>query len=143
MTTSTVNSEISVEDRKGTGELAREPMPLSSQSDWEPTAGRPDPVELLIEQNTTREADLVPVRHGRMTVSPFIFYRRRGEGDGERSRHHADGRPCGAAVRRRGGKGEGRGGRGEGGGEEAESEERGKGRGGMKGRGGGARRGRG
>jgi uncharacterized protein (DUF2252 family) len=32
-------------------------------------------VELLIEQNATREADLVPVRHGRMTVSPFTFYR--------------------------------------------------------------------
>jgi uncharacterized protein (DUF2252 family) len=37
--------------------------------------GRPDPVELLVEQNATREADLVPVRHGRMTVSPFTFYR--------------------------------------------------------------------
>ena len=49
--------------------------PLSSQADWEPAAGRPDPVELLIEQNATREADLVPVRHGRMTVSPFTFYR--------------------------------------------------------------------
>ena len=75
MTTSTVNSEISVEDRQGTGELARERTPLSSQGDWEPAAGRPDPVELLIEQNATREADLVPVRHGRMTVSPFTFYR--------------------------------------------------------------------
>ncbi|HXD24467.1 MAG TPA: DUF2252 family protein, partial [Propionibacteriaceae bacterium] len=32
-------------------------------------------MELLIEQNATREADLVPVRHGRMTVSPFTFYR--------------------------------------------------------------------
>ena len=32
-------------------------------------------MELLIEQNATREADLVPVRHGRMMVSPFTFYR--------------------------------------------------------------------
>ena len=38
-------------------------------------AGRPDPVELLISQDATREADLVPVRHGRMLVSPFTFYR--------------------------------------------------------------------
>ena len=38
-------------------------------------AGRPDPVALLEEQNTTREPDLVPVRHGRMMVSPFTFYR--------------------------------------------------------------------
>jgi len=40
-----------------------------------PTTDRPDPVELLLAQNATREADLVPVRHGRMTVSPFTFYR--------------------------------------------------------------------
>jgi uncharacterized protein (DUF2252 family) len=32
-------------------------------------------LSLLIEQNATRKADLLPVRHGRMTVSPFIFYR--------------------------------------------------------------------
>jgi uncharacterized protein (DUF2252 family) len=48
---------------------------LSSHAWWEPAAGRPDPVALLEEQNTTREADLVPVRHGRMLVSPFTFYR--------------------------------------------------------------------
>jgi uncharacterized protein (DUF2252 family) len=38
-------------------------------------AGRPDPVGLLQGQNRTREPDLVPVRHGRMLVSPFSFYR--------------------------------------------------------------------
>jgi uncharacterized protein (DUF2252 family) len=75
MTTSTVPSHTSVEDRQAIGERAREQTPLSSQADWEPAAERPDPVELLIEQNATREADLVPVRHGRMTVSPFTFYR--------------------------------------------------------------------
>ena len=30
---------------------------------------------LLEEQNLTREPDLIPVRHGRMLVSPFTFYR--------------------------------------------------------------------
>ena len=30
---------------------------------------------MLEEQNLTREQDLVPVRHGRMLVSPFTFYR--------------------------------------------------------------------
>ena len=39
---------------------------------WKP---RPDPVALLDEQMTTRDSDLVPVRHGRMLVSPFAFYR--------------------------------------------------------------------
>jgi len=42
---------------------------------WTPIADRPDPVALLEEQNATRESDLVPVRHGRMLVSPFTFYR--------------------------------------------------------------------
>jgi uncharacterized protein (DUF2252 family) len=36
---------------------------------------RPDPVGLLEQQDRTREPDLVPVRHGRMMVSPFTFYR--------------------------------------------------------------------
>ena len=40
-----------------------------------PGGGPPDPVALLAEQNVTREPDLVPVRHGRMMVSPFTFYR--------------------------------------------------------------------
>jgi uncharacterized protein (DUF2252 family) len=75
MTTNTLPRDSSVEDRQAIGERARERTPMSSQADWEPAAERPDPVELLIEQNVTREADLVPVRHGRMTVSPFTFYR--------------------------------------------------------------------
>jgi len=75
MTTSTLPRHTSVEDRQTIGERARENTPISAQADWEPGAARPDPVELLIEQNATREADLVPVRHGRMTVSPFTFYR--------------------------------------------------------------------
>jgi uncharacterized protein (DUF2252 family) len=37
--------------------------------------GRQDPVSLLVEQNARRDADLVPVRHGRMMASPFTFYR--------------------------------------------------------------------
>jgi uncharacterized protein (DUF2252 family) len=75
MATSIVSSDTSIEDRQAIGERARERTPLSSQADWQPVVERPDPVELLIEQNATREADLVPVRHGRMTVSPFTFYR--------------------------------------------------------------------
>src|SRR4030095_13555239 len=39
------------------------------------TAGRRDQIGLLEEQDATREPDLVPVRHGRMLVSPFTFYR--------------------------------------------------------------------
>ena len=65
----------SVDDRKARGKAARQQTPLSAHAGWAPVAGRVDPVVLLEEQNATREADLVPVRHGRMMVSPFTFYR--------------------------------------------------------------------
>jgi uncharacterized protein (DUF2252 family) len=65
----------SLADRRAEGLDARDRVPPSSHSGWRPAAGRPDPVALLEEQNTTREPDLVPVRHGRMMVSPFTFYR--------------------------------------------------------------------
>src|SRR6201996_9133181 len=65
----------SVDDRMATGGQARERTPPSGHAGWVPVADRPDPVALLEEQNLTREKDLVPVRHGRMMVSPFTFYR--------------------------------------------------------------------
>ena len=65
----------SIEDRKAKGLEARDRAPLSSHTKWRPAAGRPDPVALLEQQDATREPDLVPVRHGRMMVSPFTFYR--------------------------------------------------------------------
>jgi uncharacterized protein (DUF2252 family) len=65
----------SLEERQAEGRQASDRTPPSSHSGWHPGAGRPDPVALLEEQNLTREADLVPVRHGRMAVSPFTFYR--------------------------------------------------------------------
>jgi uncharacterized protein (DUF2252 family) len=64
-----------VEQRKARGLEARRRTPPSDHSGWRPAAGRLDPVALLEEQNLTREPDLVPVRHGRMMVSPFTFYR--------------------------------------------------------------------
>src|SRR5437867_9050637 len=65
----------SVDDRKARGLEARDRAAPSSHTKWRPAADRPDPVALLAEQDTTREPDLVPVRHGRMMVSPFTFYR--------------------------------------------------------------------
>ena len=62
-------------ERKAKGKEAWGRTPPSSHSGWRPAADRPDPVALLEEQNCTREPDLVPVRHGRMMVSPFTFYR--------------------------------------------------------------------
>ena len=65
----------SIDDRKAKGLEARDRAAPSSHTKWRPAADRPDPVALLAEQDTTREPDLVPVRHGRMMVSPFTFYR--------------------------------------------------------------------
>src|SRR5262245_1370481 len=65
----------SIDERKASGEEARARTPLSSHSKWRPATDRPDPVALLEAQNLTREPDLVPVRHGRMAMSPFTFYR--------------------------------------------------------------------
>jgi uncharacterized protein (DUF2252 family) len=65
----------SIDERKALGRRARDRAPASSHSGWSPAADRADPVTLLEEQNLAREPDLVPVRHGRMMVSPFTFYR--------------------------------------------------------------------
>jgi uncharacterized protein (DUF2252 family) len=75
MATSSRVECLSVADRKALGKQARTRAPRSSHDGWGPAADRFDPVTLLEEQNATREPDLVPVRHGRMMVSPFTFYR--------------------------------------------------------------------
>ena len=50
-------------------------VPRSSHAGWEPAADRRDPVDVLTAQAETRVPDLVPIRYGRMLVSPFTFYR--------------------------------------------------------------------
>ena len=82
----------SVEERKAQGKASREQTQLASHTGWEPAADRPDPVALLEEQNTTREPDLVPVRHGRMMVLAVHVLPGRGEDHGRRPEGHADGR---------------------------------------------------
>jgi uncharacterized protein (DUF2252 family) len=71
----TIVHHYTVDERRARGKASRDAALPSSHSGWEPAAGRPDPIGLLEAQNTTREPDLVPVRHGRMMVSPFTFYR--------------------------------------------------------------------
>ncbi|KRF34466.1 DUF2252 domain-containing protein [Nocardioides sp. Soil805] len=61
--------------RETLGEEARVRTPLAAHVGWAPRPHRSDPVALIEEQNARRDADLVPVRHGRMMVSPFTFYR--------------------------------------------------------------------
>src|SRR5690242_12200107 len=61
--------------RVAAGLAARERTPLESHAAIGPDEGRPDPVDLLLAQAETRVPELVPVRHGRMLVSPFTFFR--------------------------------------------------------------------
>ena len=68
-------THLSIDERRAKGREARDRTPPSSHEKWHPAADRPDLIALLEEQNATREPDLVPVRHGRMMVSPFTFYR--------------------------------------------------------------------
>src|SRR4029077_1750287 len=62
-------------ERAARGKAARAEVPRSSHAEWEPPPHRPDPVELLEEQAQSRVPELVPIRYGRMLVSPFTFYR--------------------------------------------------------------------
>jgi uncharacterized protein (DUF2252 family) len=66
---------ITLDDRRAQGSTARSGTPRSAHAGWAPAAGRRSPVDLLDEQDADREPDLVPVRHGRMMMSPFTFYR--------------------------------------------------------------------
>src|SRR5207247_6213034 len=61
-------------DRVARGKDARAVAPLDSHAEFSPGQGR-DPVGLLLGQAKSRVPELVPVRHRRMLVSPFTFYR--------------------------------------------------------------------
>jgi uncharacterized protein (DUF2252 family) len=65
----------SASERAALGKQARRHAPRSSHGEWAPATGRPDPVDILEQQAATRVPELVPLRYGRMLVSPFTFYR--------------------------------------------------------------------
>ena len=62
-------------ERSARGKAARAVAPRSGHGEWEPASDRRDPVELLEEQAASRVQELVPIRYGRMLVSPFTFFR--------------------------------------------------------------------
>src|ERR1017187_3209793 len=66
--------QLSRADRAARGKDARAAAPLDSHAEFQPDGSR-DPVGLLLSQATSRVPELVPIRHGRMLVSPFTFYR--------------------------------------------------------------------
>src|SRR5437763_3572305 len=64
-----------VADRRAAGRSLRKEVPRSSHAEWSPASDRPDPISLLEEQNLSRQAQLVPIRYGRMATSPLILLR--------------------------------------------------------------------
>ncbi|KRB45354.1 hypothetical protein ASD90_11795 [Terrabacter sp. Root181] len=68
-------AHLTPQERVARGKAARNETPRSSHAGWAPATNRLDPIALLEEQATSRVPELVPLRYGRMLVSPFTFYR--------------------------------------------------------------------
>jgi uncharacterized protein (DUF2252 family) len=68
-------AQLSPAERAAKGTEARAAVPREAHAMFDPGSGRPDPVALLEEQGAARVPELVPVRWGRMMVSPFTYYR--------------------------------------------------------------------
>jgi len=63
------------DERAAAGRALRDKVPRTSQAGWTTPKNRPDPVALLEESNAGRILQLIPIRFGRMSASPFAFYR--------------------------------------------------------------------
>jgi uncharacterized protein (DUF2252 family) len=70
-----VSEGTTSKEHRAWGRAVRDEVPRESLGAWGPADDRPDPVALLLEQSAARVPELVPIRHGRMLVSPFTFYR--------------------------------------------------------------------
>ena len=66
---------LTAAERAEKGKAARVAAPRAEHGEWEPARDRADPVGLLEEQAASRVPELVPIRYGRMLVSPFTFFR--------------------------------------------------------------------
>ncbi len=62
-------------ERAALGKAARRRSPRSGHAVYRPSPDRPDPLTILEAQSASRVPELVPIRYGRMTESPFRFYR--------------------------------------------------------------------
>jgi uncharacterized protein (DUF2252 family) len=62
-------------ERAARGKEARAQVPRDAHAMFDPTSGRQDPIALLEQQAQSRVPELVPIRWGRMMVSPFTFFR--------------------------------------------------------------------
>ena len=66
---------LSADERRAKGKVLRDAVRREVQAGWKAPKVRRDPVELLSDSNAGRILDLIPIRFGRMSASPFAFYR--------------------------------------------------------------------
>jgi uncharacterized protein (DUF2252 family) len=62
-------------ERRRSGKLARKRAQRGSLGRWDEADRRRDPLEAILAQNAMRVPELVPMRHGRMALSPWNYYR--------------------------------------------------------------------
>src|SRR3954454_11691038 len=62
-------------ERYAAGKALRDKCPRRSHGGWKAPAGRRDAVEMVLDAEKGRMANLLPLRHGRMVRSAFTFYR--------------------------------------------------------------------
>jgi len=74
-TTTEPSAYRTVEERLAQGRALREQSSRSSHATWIPPKNRRDPIDILCESNADRIETLIPIRFGRMSQSPFAFYR--------------------------------------------------------------------
>ncbi|HRV59186.1 MAG: DUF2252 domain-containing protein [Solirubrobacterales bacterium] len=74
MTSSSGPTTLTQDSPRLTGKELRKKAPRESHAEWKPAAGR-DPLKILLKQAENRVQELLPIRYGRMSASPFAFYR--------------------------------------------------------------------
>ncbi len=75
-TTASGNSlNLTPEERATQGKSLRNHAPRSAHAAWQAPKNRRDPIDILCASNEGRIDHLVPIRFGRMSQSPFAFYR--------------------------------------------------------------------
>ena len=66
---------LTPDERFANGRALRDKLPRRLHAGWKAHEGRRDPVEIVAESNAGRIEELIPIRFGRMSASPFAFYR--------------------------------------------------------------------
>ena len=74
MKSASATSTLTQDSPRFTGKELRKKAARESHAEWDPAPGR-DPLKILLAQGKSRVQDLLPIRYGRMSASPFAFYR--------------------------------------------------------------------